>query len=536
MIKRFFIHPLLISVYAVLYLYSSNISQMSAQEASRSFVAAVILPMVLLIPLKIFTKDWYKAALIDSVGLILFFSYGHVMDLVRDLSIGPVLIGRTAVVGPIWIILFMVSAWSIFRTQKPMEISGVFNAIALFLLIVPLYTVGSSYIQTEVIRHSQVSGSDASPRLEASKESPDIYYIIFDMHGRADVHKSLYGYDESWFIDALEKRGFYIADKSTSNYSSTLPSVSSSLNMEYINYLEDSYAPDAKTREPYKLLLDENKLFQIFREKGYRIGTFDTNFNYTKFPDEDVYLKPSSYELQRYQNFLALNSFEGLLVHSTFLRTLDDLSILSLDSVQEKTIETPYHIHRLTLLNIFNHLPDLAHENERYFVFAHVVSPHPPYIFGPDGEEIKHEDVFSLGAPGRQDGGSKVIKQYTDQLNYIDTLILRAVDQILASSKIPPIIILQGDHGPYSYFGENDVMITNMQEQHGILNAYYFPNHQYDLLYPSITPVNSFRVVFNTFFGEKYDLLPDKNYYHSHDQQYNFIDVTDRVKTDPLIH
>jgi len=535
MIKKLFIHPVLFSVYAVLYLYSSNISQVVAKETGRSFVVAILLSLVLLILLRVFTKNWYKAALISSVGLILFFSYGHFMDLARGFSIGSVLLGRTAVVASIWITLFIISVGLIYRTQTPVEASGVFNALAVFLLIWPLYTVGRNYIQAKIIRNSQPSAGDVSPQPRAGLDSADVYYVIFDMHGRADVLKSLYGYDESWFINALKERGFYIADRSTSNYSSTLPSISSSLNMEYVNYLEDTYGPDSKTREPYKLLLDQNRLFQIFSEKGYKIGTFETNFNYTEFPDEDVYLRPSSYEIRQYQNFWTLNSFEGLMVHSTFLRTLYDLRILSAETVQEKTLETPYHVHRLTILNIFNHLPDFAAENESYFVFAHIVSPHPPYIFGPDGEEKKHETVFSLGAPGRQDGGAKVVKEYVDQLDYIDTLTLQAVDQILASSEIPPIIILQGDHGPYSYFGENDVMISNMQEQHGILNAYYFPGQQYELLYPSITPINSFRVVLNTFFGGSYDLLPDNNYYHPHDQSYNFIDVTDRVKTDPLI-
>ena len=36
-----------------------------------------------------------------------------------------------------------------------------------------------------------------------------------------------------------------------------------------------------------------------------------------------------------------------------------------------------------------------------------------------------------------------------------------------------------------------------------ILNAYYFPGGRYEGLYEAISPVNSFRVVLNTFFGAK---------------------------------
>jgi hypothetical protein len=534
MFKKLTLHPVLIAAYAVLYLFSSNISEVLFSEMIRSLVAAIFLAIFSLLILRVFTKDWYKAALIDSVGLILFFSYGHVMDFARGFSIGPMLIGRTGVIASIWILVFIVSAWRIFSIPKVMEVSGLFNTIALFLLISPFYTTGNYLIQSEIARRSEVRTTDVSQIKVIEGKGPDIYYIILDMHGRADVHAALYGYDEAWFIDALKERGFYVAEQSTSNYSSTLPSVSSSLNMDYINYLEDTYGADSKSKEPYKLLLAQNKLFQVFRQKGYKIGTFETNFKYTEFPEDDVYLGPSSKETRQYQNFWTLNSFEGLLIRSTFLRTLYDMNIVPLETVQKKTIEGPYSVHRSVVLNIFNHLPDFAQEKERYFVFAHIVSPHPPYIFGRNGEAIKHKEAFSLGTPGRQDGGAEIVKAYVDQLHFIDTLTLQAIDQILANSKTPPIIVLQGDHGPYSYFGTNDVVKTNMQEQHGILNAYYFPDQNYDRLYSSITPVNSFRIILNTFFDENYELLPDKNYYHSHSETFHFIDVTDRVKTDPL--
>jgi hypothetical protein len=109
------------------------------------------------------------------------------------------------------------------------------------------------------------------------------------------------------------------------------------------------------------------------------------------------------------------------------------------------------------------------------------------------------------------------------------------VNKILAESETTPIIIIQGDHGPVSYFGDDEIIKSNMKEQHAILNAYYFPQQNYDHLYPSITPVNSFRVVFNTFFDGQYELLPDKNYFIPHARPYDFVDVTDRVQSDSLI-
>jgi hypothetical protein len=386
-----------------------------------------------------------------------------------------------------------------------------------------------------MIRSSQTAEIPAELAKKFHGEPPTIYYIVLDMHARSDVLQKIYHYDDSSFINALKKRGFYVAEQSTSNYSSTLQSISSSLNMEYINYLQDTYGADSNNREPLGLLLARNKVTQILRSSGYKTGAFQTDDFYTEFRDADEYIKPTQDEIRRYQDFWSLNSFEGIFLQSTLVRMLYDLGFASSETAIVKTLETPYQLHRLTVLHTVEHLPDFADEKEPYFVFAHIISPHPPYVFGPEGQEIRHDQPFSLSGPARQNGGAKYMKMYIDQLHYSDEIILEAVDTILAESKTPPIIIIQGDHGPVSYFGEDEIEKSNMREQHSILNAYYFPQQSYDLLYPSISPVNSFRVVLNTFFDGQYEMLPDKNYFIPHARPYDFVEVTDRVRSDPLI-
>ena len=64
-----------------------------------------------------------------------------------------------------------------------------------------------------------------------------------------------------------------------------------------------------------------------------------------------------------------------------------------------------------------------------------------------------------------------------------------------------------------------------------ILNAYYFPNRDYRELYQQITPVNSMRVMLNTFFGAGLKLLPDRSYYSTWSEPYEFMDVTASVRS-----
>ena len=529
-------HPITIGMYPVLMLLAANVSQVKFADTLRVFYASLLIIIFISLLSYLLIRNWQKAALLASLFLIFFFSYGHVYSLLQDVSIGSFTIGRTRVLLPLYLILLAVFIWWILsRTKNVRGLTEIFNIASLVLVIFPIYTIASYTVKAEMIRSSQQAEVPVELSQRFQGEPPSIYYIVLDMHARTDVLQKIYQYDNSWFIDALKEKGFYIADQSTSNYSSTLQSISSSLNMEYINYLEDVYGADSNNREPLGLSLSQNKVMKLFQQMGYKLGAFPTDDFYTEFRSADEYVKPTPEEVRRYQNVWSLNSFEGLFLQTTLARMLFNLGFLSSDATSVITLETPYQLHRLTVLNTVDHLPDFARKKEPYFVFAHIVSPHPPYIFGPNGEEIAHDQPFSLSGPARQNGGPKYQKLYIDQLKYTDEIILKAVDKILSESKTPPIIIIQGDHGPVSYLGEQEVAKSNMKEQHSILNAYYFPGQKYDLLYKTVTPVNSFRIILNTFFDGHYEMLPDRNYFLPHARPYDFTDVTDRVQTDPLL-
>ena len=110
--------------------------------------------------------------------------------------------------------------------------------------------------------------------------------------------------------------------------------------------------------------------------------------------------------------------------------------------------------------------------------------------------------------------------------------MIETIDKILLESDSPPIIVLQGDHGTntllkkYSdnWDNQNDESIT---ERMSIFNAYYLPVQNTELIYDSITPVNSFRLILNAYFNADYELLDDKNYFSDYTHPYNFTDVTE---------
>jgi hypothetical protein len=187
-------------------------------------------------------------------------------------------------------------------------------------------------------------------------------------------------------------------------------------------------------------------------------------------------------------------------------------------------LQSLFDAHRSRIGYTFASLPEFAEKEGNYFVFAHVMCPHPPFVFGPNGEELKRSDPYTLldGDPPTEEN----ITLYRDQVKYVSQLTMQAIDRILANSSTPPVIILQGDHGSKAYSEADPPEDIRMMLLFPILNAYHLPLDGDAWLYDSISPVNSFRLIFNRYLGTNLDLLEDKGYILDVDQgEAQFVDV-----------
>ncbi len=118
---------------------------------------------------------------------------------------------------------------------------------------------------------------------------PDIYYIILDGYARTDVMKAFFDFDNTPFLDRLEKQGFYIARDSTANYCQTPLSLSASLNSVYLDDLVKGLGPDQTELSD---LIGKSNIVATLRPLGYKFVTFATGFDPTEHPEADVYLSP----------------------------------------------------------------------------------------------------------------------------------------------------------------------------------------------------------------------------------------------------
>jgi len=183
--------------------------------------------------------------------------------------------------------------------------------------------------------------------------------------------------------------------------------------------------------------------------------------------------------------------------------------------------------HRRLTLFALEHLGRACVPGHPTFVFAHLCIPHPPFVFGPNGEP-RERLVTDVSSPSAWTAWRRRWRRrYADQTVYLNRRLPDVIDAILRQADRPTVVILQADHGPRSTLKGEELGDANVADCVGILNAYYVPDPWRVAWYDDITPVNTFRLLFNSLFGTTYSRLPDRSYYSGEHFPYRFIDVTE---------
>jgi hypothetical protein len=223
--------------------------------------------------------------------------------------------------------------------------------------------------------------------------------------------------------------------------------------------------------------------------------TFENRSNGHFSIKEDVRLDRNQMLLSSMNLTGGLTEFEVMLWQTTFARIAYDMPQLIPMFNVESLHKWEYYEHYQQTYFILDELKRLPETAGPKFVFAHLLVPHPPFIFAPDGEFTWSE--------GKSEG-------YISNVQFIDSQIADVVKEIIEKSQVPPVIIIMGDHGATGI-----PEIETPEWRMSILNAYYVNDQAKKDLYDTITPVNTFRVVFNNYFGTTYPLLEDKSYHAS---------------------
>ncbi|MCB9457291.1 MAG: hypothetical protein H6671_15000 [Anaerolineaceae bacterium] len=514
--------PFLMAVYPILFFYSINFYKIDMGDVVVTLVISVAVAVVLLLLCRLIFRSIQRALFVSGLILLLFYTYGHafaVAQTFRHVRFFP--FDKDPALLAVWGALF--TAGIIFAIRGEKHLPGLNRYVGMITAALAVVALLNISVNAVTANTPEVVTVDPDFDLHAPEVLPDIYYIILDEYaGQEELVNSL-GFDNSQFLQSLEARGFYVASNSRSNYSSTAFSLASSLNM---GYLDSLYGHRNDDLQPLYRMIQDNRILYAVQSLGYTYIQFITNFPVTRSnPNADILF--NGFDEQRIKigdlveidsKLFHINDYHLTLAETTLLRPF-----VSTVMLRDERIRNQANLEELVRI---------AQMPEATFTLAHFVLPHAPFIFTPD-EGPENPDMPVDGQVVDRDK-YEPFSDYINQLIFTNRIISKVVDDILAQSDHAPIIIIQGDHGFRWLCEDCYAESKNWDDEHyyntiqPILNVYYLPDGGSAALYPTISPVNSFRVVFDTYFGADLELLEDRHYrpvdYYS--RAYDFIDIT----------
>jgi len=489
--NRKLFYPTIVAIYPVVFFWAENQNEGVLLAEVLTIIAIVVAATALLtLILRIWIQDITKLSAAVIVLVAVQFSYGVVHVILFEkigLSTGGVVLGDHWNLIPLSIAFAGISGLWIIKTRRnlsaPLNISVAIVALLICMNAGKVLISGLDSVEAAIGEEiSEVTDLKAAAR---NDQFPDIYYIVLDSYGRADVLKENLGFDNSAFVNQLARRGFFIGSESRSNYIRTQWTLSSALNMRY---LEDS--------DSYEEMIKNNVVTQVLQNAGYEYVHFGSGWFLTKDnPHADVrFLGENNLPL-------LINEFSHALVRRTMVGSVLDALGANLDS--------PYTANQVNRFayNMEN-LKIIPSRPGPTFVFNHNIPPHSPFVFDRNGS------LRAQGKPVRvEDNEIGGAESYTEQIMWVNHKIGEVVDVILESSEAEPIIVIHGDHGPQR-FGRYEEGVRSEQErqlleQTAILNAIHLPESCSAGLYPTISPVNTFRFIFDHCFGSDFGMIED---------------------------
>ena len=357
-----FIFPL----FYALYLYAQNMGEINFIVVIRPILVLCILAAVLYGIFRLIAKSSRIAAFLSFLWLIFLLFYGSLYLYLKDHPVFGMNLGHHIIIGVVWVVLFVTLTVLILTRKIKLTANVVIfvNLMSVLLLLNAVYSIfkeRDQFIFYAANQNEASQGSSAQEEWLASVEQPltapvgstppDIYYIIPDMFARSDAILAETGYDNSAFIQQLKDLGFYVAECSRSNYASTQLSIASSLNMNYLDQIQQGMTDRPMLVEPMSDSLVRSSLEAI----GYQTVVFENGFGLPEIRGAAVTKSPAG----KFFLFEPYNPFESLIVNNSFLRVFYDVNFGPFSRVYDRVF-FPYTQHVQAQKYIFDELPALG--------------------------------------------------------------------------------------------------------------------------------------------------------------------------------
>ena len=466
--KHLIIFPFLLAFFPSWILILKNYDELIFQDILIS-LAIVSVSIIIWIVIRKIIKNGNKAALITGVGVVFFFYFGYVQDALKGILVSNIPVNKTSILVPISIIIFIIFTIYFIKSKNNFEsIIKIANVVSITLILV----VCVQFI---------IPG--------ASAEKPNVYHIILDEYTDNEILTKKFGYNNEKFLEFLNNNGFYMHDKLFSTFGGTVKELNVILNMEYpkkLRWMSEDYES-----------LNNNKVMSIFSNQDYSVIETNSMMRWKNFSDVDTKL-----------------CYDTNFINSEFLDQVLGKSIIRyfLEKYQQDT-------RRDTIRCTFNVLNEITLKTDGpKYVFSHVYVPHPPFLFGPNGENVipDRREISGLQSWENPQG-------YVNQLIYATNEITVVIKNIVKNDP-NAIIIVQGDTGTLTGTDISKKTMKEIYQAHSILYAVRIPDVE-DSDY--MIPVNTYRIIFNNYFNMNYDYLEYHSYLVHNDS--NMEDITKKL-------
>jgi hypothetical protein len=507
----------IIAAYPVLHVAVENSDQVPLGTPLLAVLVSIAAAVLLMALLRTVSGSWDRAGAGVVVLALLFYTYGpahtaletYILVQLERQTVPPenLVLRLHLWLSLAWVALCIAGLWFTLRSRKEFwgRLIAPLNVVAATLLVFQLVRLATG--ATAVEERAGATATVAGNRESSLGYNPDIYYIILDGYARDDVLQRYYRFDNERFLDGLRERGFAVNTASSANYFWTFLSLSSALNMQYVQDLYPEKTLHAQGRRVLYEAIRNSSVSRFLRERGYRYVHFQSTWGATLY-------NPHADQQVRCRGGLFQQEFYRVLAEVSWLKALQSWASGDLARCH---------------LSNFDSLAKMGERPGPKFVFAHFLLPHHPYLFDREGHVLRDANLSNQFAFQEHLWEKRPL--YVSQLEFVNRRLLQSIDAVLKSSAHPPIVILQSDHGPALREG------IEKAEQFRIrlanFAAYKLPGAPPCLMPADGSPVNQFRRILGFYFGADLPPLEQRYYYSSYRQPYDLRPVQPQNRDAP---
>lgn len=484
-------HFILLPVFFILQIINEYYGLISLRIAFKYFICYLGLSIFLFVVGKFIYRSGVKSALWATSFLLIFFFWGWFHDLIKEIGFPHFFTSYSFLLPVIGILIIALSIR--LKNQKSIIRGTVFlNFLFTIFLMVSIIQLGGKIFSNVDVNNLSAKEVDSNIDIIPINDSlkPDVFFIVFDEYASSLSLKRFLNFDNYKLDSMMVSNGFYIARRSMSNYNVTPLSVSSTFNLQYFSQNYEGRVFGAKDFQKGLYTLGKSFIPRFFEANGYKVMSFAL--------DPLNRISPMKFNNGAHKKIFFMHTFLGRVIKDIFWN-FSSFSFLHkyFQRNQDENI-AEIEAHKKRTINNFTDLKKqmTTSSDKPKFVYAHMLTPHMPFCWDRNGDPVDTQ-MSMFDSPYK----------YVEQLQFVNKLISEIIKISKYTSSRPKVVIIEGDHG---YRGYTSVQ-ADRKMQFMNLNTFYFSDGNYELLYDSISPVNTFRVVLNKYFKQDLQMLKDSS-------------------------